>query len=86
MIFYVFDVSFRYFFNVCRFENLTYQTTEENALWIADHYDSLWFLINQTSSMCLVFNTKEKLIYRLEENSTKIKESSEVQVDDHLWL
>jgi hypothetical protein len=36
--------------------------------------------------MCLAFNTKDKLIHRLEENGSKSEESSEVQVDDHLLL
>lgn len=62
------------------------ESTKQHTLWTVKHYDSVWFLINQTSSMCLIFDTKNKLIYSLEENGLKSKVLSEVQVDDHLFL
>jgi len=66
-------------------QNFT-ESTKQHTLWTVKHYGSVWFLINQTSSMCLIFDTKNKLIYSLEENGSKSKVLSEVQVGDHLFL
>ncbi|UJR24489.1 hypothetical protein I4U23_005864 [Adineta vaga] len=42
-------------------ENST-KPIEENAQWIIVYYDPLWILINHATSMCLIFDTKNKHI------------------------
>ncbi|UJR18156.1 hypothetical protein I4U23_005056 [Adineta vaga] len=42
-------------------ENST-KPIKENARWIIAYYDPLWVLINHATSMCLIFDTKNKHI------------------------